>query len=120
MYGVPCEESDSQIMLETVKFMLDSGMKLKNTDSWMQNPVSYICIKAILKVEDLPLILNLIEVTGPLQLTFFGHILSSPPHYVNLKHNLRLVLSQDEECMYFYSRSSGVYSFIYKTNLNSQ
>lgn len=107
-------------MLETVKFMLDCGMKPKSTARWMQNPVLYICIKAILKVEDLPLILNLIEVTGPLQLNFSDHMFAIPPHYVNLKHNLRLLLSRDEECMYFYSRSSGVYSFIYKTNLNPQ
>ncbi|KAL2706187.1 hypothetical protein AAEP93_001437 [Penicillium crustosum] len=48
-------------------------------------------------MEDLPLILNLIEVTGPLQLNHPRHVLEIPPYYVNLKHNLRLVLSQDEE-----------------------
>ncbi|KAJ5967624.1 hypothetical protein N7501_003872 [Penicillium viridicatum] len=48
-------------------------------------------------MDDLPLILDLVEVTGPLQLNFPGYVVSTAPHYVNLKHNLRLLLSQDEE-----------------------
>ncbi|KAJ5592668.1 hypothetical protein N7537_009572 [Penicillium hordei] len=48
-------------------------------------------------MDDLPLILNLVEVTGPLQFNFPSEVFSTAPHYVNLKHNLRLLLSQDEE-----------------------
>lgn len=99
--------------------MLDCGMKPKNAEDWIQNPLLYICAKAILKMEDLPLILNLIEVTGPLQLNHPRHVLEIPPYYVNLKHNLRLVLSQDEECMNFSIIAPRGYigSFIYKANL---
>lgn len=109
-----CDEvSDFQMVLKNVQFMLECGMKPTRVHPWDYSPLLYICTKAILKMDDLPLILNLVEVTGPLQLYFPGYVLSATPHYVNLKHNLRLVLSQDEGCMYFYYRSPGVYCVIY-------
>lgn len=88
-------------------------MKPTRERPWHYSPLMYIYTKAILKTKDLPLISDLVEVTGPLQLYFPYYLFSTVPDYVNLKHNLRLVLSQDEECMYFYYRSPGVYFVIY-------
>jgi hypothetical protein len=99
--------------LKNVQFMLECGIKSNRQGHWTHSPLLYICVSGILKMDDLPLILNLVEVTGPLQCNFPSSVFSTAPYYVNLKHNLRLLLSQDEECMYLYYHSPGVYCVIY-------
>ncbi|KGO77406.1 hypothetical protein PITC_047790 [Penicillium italicum] len=86
-----------QIMSETIKFMLECGMKPKKEDHWGFGSLLDICTTAVLRKEDLPLISNVIELRGPLQLYTRNYLSSSAPHFVNLKRNLRLILSQDED-----------------------
>ncbi|KGO37124.1 hypothetical protein PEXP_001490 [Penicillium expansum] len=51
----------------------------------------------VVRKKDLPLISNMIELRGPLQLYTRRSILLDASCYANLKRNLRLILSQDEE-----------------------
>lgn len=94
---------DFQIISETIKFMLECDMKPKKEDHWGYGALLDICTTAVLGKEDLPLISNMIELRGPLQLYTRNYLSSSAPHHVNLKYNLRLILSQDEDCMYSHS-----------------
>lgn len=80
--------------------MLECGMKPKKEDyHWGPGSLLDICTAAVLRKKDLPLISNMIELRGPLQLYKRYYISLDAPCYANLKRNLRLILSQDEECM---------------------
>ncbi|KAJ5780634.1 hypothetical protein N7457_005794 [Penicillium paradoxum] len=80
-----------QAFSNLIKFMLECGMKPKTDDRELFGGLLALFGLIELAVNDLPSVLELIELRGPLQLWHLTHY----PEI--LKRNLRLILSQDEE-----------------------
>ncbi|KAJ5520298.1 hypothetical protein N7463_000751 [Penicillium fimorum] len=80
---------DPQNVSETIKFMLECGMKPKKEDHFGFTALMDICSTAVLRMEDLPLISNLIESSGPLQIYF--------PDLVQAPEIAKATIQQSEE-----------------------